>query len=125
MKARNKRSRIEQIKPARGEDLLREVDFSSHSLENLLLLSAARRAPSADLRYAALIRLEEIREMTTYLHTVNVSLLRLLAAPRIGPAERNAVTNALMAIPMPRRSRTSVRREQRMKAARKSTRVEQ
>lgn len=125
MKAQNKRSRVEQMKSARGKDLLREVDFSAHSLENLLLLSAARRAPSADLRSAALVRLEEIREMTTYLHTVHVSLLRLLAAPRIGSEERNDVTNALMAIPMPRRSRIGVRREQRMKAARKSPRVEQ
>lgn len=105
-----RRPRAKQTTQSRRRDLLYEVDIAPHALENLLLLSAMRRASAADLRLAALVRLEEIREMMDYLHGVTGALLKLTHARRIGPVERKAVADALMTIPMPRRSRESVER---------------
>jgi hypothetical protein len=111
MKPKTHRSANNRVHSFRERDVLHEVGTAAHALENLLMLSAVRRVGSADLRQAALVRLEETREMMEYMQCVTCSLLKLIHARRIGAAERDAVVKALMTIPMPRRSRISVNRE--------------
>lgn len=116
----SRRPRAKQTTQPRPREVLYEVDIGPHSLENLLLLSATRRASAADLRFAALVRLEEIRELKDYLHGVTAALLKLIHARRIGSAERDEVASSLMTIPVPRRSRASIERQHRSRTARQS-----
>ena len=116
----SRRPRATQTSQPRRREVLYELSIGPHSLENLLLLSATRRASAADLRFAALVRLEEIRELKDYLHGVTAALLNLIHARRIGSAERNAVASSLMTVPVPRRSRASVERQRRSRTAKRS-----
>lgn len=92
------------------QGILHGVHGVKPALDDLLLLSAVRNASAAHLRLAALTRLEEIREQSSYLHGLNEALLRLIHAKRIGKTERKKLAEALASIPMPRRSRASVER---------------
>jgi hypothetical protein len=93
--------------------VLHEVHGVELAHDDLLLLNAVRNADAAHLRLAALTRLEEIRELSSYLHGLTEALLRLIHATRIGKDERTRMAEALTSVPIPRRSRASVERAKR------------